>query len=761
MKIRWSLNYVFLGVSITLLTVGLGVRLAGYPDLGQQIWLGGSFPALIMLLMSIKQALWRRELGIDVLALISIFGSIALHQPLIAIVIAVMFLSGNALETYAQLRAGREMSALLSRAPRTANRFDHGVLVQVSIEEVVRGDLLCVRSGDIIPVDGALNSEIAIIDESALTGESVPAERHRGESVLSGTLNAGAPFEMIVFTSSAESTYAQIVKLVEMAQKSKAPASRMADKYALWFLPASLCLSALAWAVSGDPLRGLAVLVVATPCPLLLAVPVAIVSGMSSCAKRGILVKDGAALEKMGQAKTLFFDKTGTLTGGKAHLIHVETDSSITQAEVLRLAASLDQMSNHVIAQAVVMASRERGLNLTMPTEVHELSGAGMSGVIEGKQIVLGTFNYVSEMARTPVWAVRFLERVADEGGSSVFLSIDSKIVGALLLADYIRVETPRALRLLRKAGIKRIIMLTGDRHDVAETIGICVGVDEICAEMKPIDKQVAILAAKSQGVCIMVGDGINDALALTVADVGVAMGARGAAASSEAADVVLLVDRLDRLAEALLISHQVRAIALQSVAVGMGLSIIGMVFAALGFLPPLYGAGLQELIDVAVIVNALRALYVRPLRASLLPLSATKAQYLSNEHKALIPILDHLSDLAGRLTMLPAKPAKKALEELDSLLQQKLMPHERTDDTSVYPELTLLLGGDDPMAAMSRTHQEIFVLGRRLNKGVKALPKKGLTPEAAREFQRVLYSLDAILRLHIAQEEELYEMLA
>ncbi|TAL77504.1 MAG: heavy metal translocating P-type ATPase [Burkholderiaceae bacterium] len=758
---RWPINFAFLGISIAFLVVGFALGWAGNPALAEKIWLGGTIPAFILLLTSIKKALQQRELGIDVLALASILGSIALDQSLTATIIAVMYVSGHALETFAQLRAGREMSALLARTPRTANRFEQGELVQVAIEKLIRGDLLLVRSGDIVPVDGALNSDAAVIDQSALTGESVPVERRRGEAVLSGTLNAGEPFEMIAAATAADSTYAGIVKLVESAQQSKAPASRMADKYALWFLPTALGLSALAWAISGDPIRGLAVLVVATPCPLLLAVPIAIVSGMSSCAKRGILIKGGAALEKLGQANILFFDKTGTLTGGKARLAYLEADPSIAQSEVLRLAASLDQMSNHVTAAAVVAAARERGLALAVPSDVREEGGAGLSGLLEGKQVVLGAFDYVSASTTTPAWTRRFLDLAADEGGSSVFVAVDGKIVGALLLADQIRMETPRALRLLRKAGIKRFVMLTGDRREVAETIGASVGVDEVCADMEPADKQAAIIAAKPHGISIMVGDGINDAPALAAADVGVAMGARGAAASSEAADVVLLVDRLDRLAEALHAAHRVRAIALQSVAVGMGLSLVAMIAAALGFLPPLFGALLQELIDVAVIINALRALRIRPLRASKLPLPRDEARRLRTEHEELIPVLDHLGDLAGRLMLLPIKSAMQALQELELVLQQKLMKHEREDDSTVYPAVALLLGGDDPMAAMSRAHQEIFNLGRRLSKGVKAMPAEGPTPEALRELQRILYSLDAILRLHFAQEDEVYETLS
>ncbi|MFI4941181.1 MAG: heavy metal translocating P-type ATPase, partial [Burkholderiales bacterium] len=483
MKNIWSPNFIALLVSIFLTVVGI---VLGWTDMKRSADLSfvlGTVPALILLLRSMYCALIRRELGVDVLALFSIIGAIALGQFLTAAVIAVMLVSGHALETFAQQHAGREMSALLARAPRIAIRIESDKLLQVEIDIIRLGDRLLVRSGEIVPVDGAVTSPSAVVDESALTGESVPVERRTGDPVLSGTLNAGAPFEMLASATSAESTYAGIVKLVDAAQKSKAPASRLADRYAFWFLPISLSLSALAWVASGNPVRGLAVLVVATPCPLILAVPVAIVSGMSSCAKRGILIKGGAALEKLGLAKILFFDKTGTLTGGNAHLTYIETDACVSQAEVLRIAASLDQMSSHVIARAVVAAARDRNLTLAVPSETHEHAGAGLTGMVEGKCVVLGSYAHVSALAVSPPWTHQFLERVADEGGSSVFVALDGVIVGALLMADQIRIETPRALRLLRKAGIKRIVMLTGDRKDVAETIGASVGVDQVYAE--------------------------------------------------------------------------------------------------------------------------------------------------------------------------------------------------------------------------------------------------------------------------------------
>lgn len=760
MRSRWHADLYIFAASLAGLAAGILSFLAGYRDAASWVWTIAAIPALAGLLWRVAKALSRREIGIDLLALFSILGAIALHENLTAAVIAVMLASGRLLESFAERRANREMSALLARVPRTANRYDGYELRQVPLDDVRPGDRLLVRHGEVVPVDGALTTELAVLDESTLSGESVPVPHRAGDTVRSGTLNAAESFDMVAAAAAADSTFAAIVKLVEAAQHSKAPAARIADRYALWFIPASLGLAAIAWFASGDPVRALAVLVVATPCPLLLAVPVAMVSGMSSCARRGILVKGGAALERLASARTLFFDKTGTLTGGQARLAAIESAAEISQNELLATAASLEQMSNHVIATAIVTAARGRKLDLSIPSDVLELPGSGVSGKVDGRRITAGAYDYVSRAAQLPESVQHLLKRAGPEGTSTVFIAIDGRYAGVLMLADQIRVETPRALRLLRQAGIRRIVMLTGDRQDVAETIGAGLGVDEVMAGQSPSQKLAVIEAARGTGTTIMVGDGVNDAPALAAADVGVAMGARGAAASAEAAGVVLLVDRLDRLAEALHITRQTRKIAIQSATAGMGLSLLAMLVAALGYLPPLYGAVLQEIIDVAVIGNALRALRIHPLRASRYTLTQAETDRLRTEHDELVPVLDKLSYLADRLSYMPGEDAVRHLSELDTMLREHLLPHERADDTSVYPAVANLLGGDDPMAAMSRAHREIFKLLRRLTGLLARLSPRSPDTETLREVQRTLYGLDAILRLHFAQEEEIYQSL-
>ena len=748
-----------MGVSAGGLLVGGLAWLLGSFRVADTAWAVGTVPVLLVVAVSIANSLRRGDIGVDIIALLSMAGALALGQYLAGILIALMFSTGRALEDHARARARRELSALLGRAPKMATRYEEGGLAQVPVESLRPGERLLIKEGEVIPVDGLVLSAEAVLDESALTGESLPVSHKRGARVRSGPVNAGPPFELRVLATVAESTYAGVVRLVRSAQASKAPFVRLADRYALIFVPFTLALATLAWLLSGEPVRALAVLVVATPCPLLLAAPVAIVSSLSRAARRGVLIKDGAALETLARAQVLLFDKTGTLTTGQARLTAIETLGDVEPGELLRLSASLEQVSQHVMGNAIVCAARERGLPLSLPTESAENPGAGMSGVVDGHPLKLGSHSWVwGEGPPTP-WARTVLRRMGYEGCSGVFVSIDGRLAGALLLADEIRPETPRALRLLRKAGVHRLVMVSGDRTDVAETIAAALNVDGVLAERSPQEKVRAVLTERTAGVTLMVGDGINDAPALAAADVGVAMGARGSGASSEAADVVVLVDRLDRLVEALLVARRARAIALQSVLVGMGLSLVAMGFAAVGMLGPVAGAFLQEGIDVATILNALRALGggggLLPTRR-LLP--AESVRELRAEHQALRPVLERIRALADRLDGLEPRQQRSELLALDELLCRRLLPHEHRDDTELYPILAPLLGGEDPLGSMSRTHREIAHLGRLYHRRVLDLSEEGPEPAEQRELRRLLYGLGAILQLHFAQEEELFE---
>ena len=589
--------------------IGTILWLAGAHSAANVAWAVAVALALIPLGISVTRDLLHRETGVDLIALLAMAGSLVLGQYLAGAVVGLMLSGGQALERYASSRARRELSALLARAPRFVHRYDQGNLTSPDIADVKQGDRLLVKPGEVVPVDGLITSVAAVLDESALTGESRPAERLTGDRVRSGVVNAGAPFDMRAITTAKESTYAGIVRLVREAQASKAPFVRLADRYALWFLPLTLGVAAVAWAISGNPVRALAVLVVATPCPLILAAPVAIVAGISRAASRGVIVKGGGALETLARARTLVFDKTGTLTAGSARVASVEVFGTIAADELLRLAASLDQVSLHVFANGIVTAARKRHVDLEFPSDVREHGGKGIEGAVGLRHVALGQARWLSAGRPLPDAAADLRRRIAVDGAMAVFVAVDGSIVGALVMEDPVRADTPLVLRTLRRAGITRIVLLSGDRHDVANAVGSALGADVVLSEHSPEQKVQAVLNERARGVTVMVGDGVNDAPALAAADVGIAMGARGATASSEAADAVIVVDRLDRVAEALLIARRARSIAVQSVLAGMALSGFGMVLATFGILPPVAGAFFQEAVDVAVILNALRAI--------------------------------------------------------------------------------------------------------------------------------------------------------
>jgi heavy metal translocating P-type ATPase len=592
---------------------GLGAGLAA-PGSGlgwapEWIWTLATLPVIAVLAVSILRDVMIGRFGVDAIALVSMTAALLLDQSLAAVVVAVMYAGGSVLEDFARGRAERELRALSDRSPRTAHRQVDGRLEDIAVERVSVGDELLVRAGEVLPVDGALVNGTASIDESAVTGEPLPRHRQKGDRLFSGTVNAGETFRMRAAALADASTYAGIVRMVEAAQTAKAPFMRMADRFALWLLPVTLAVAALAWWFSGDPVRGLAVLVVATPCPLILAAPVAFIGGVSRAARAGVLMKGSAALEALARATTAIFDKTGTLTHGGAELIATEAAPGRDPDECLRLLASLEQASQHVLAAAVVEIARARGLPLTPPTEVREHRGAGIEGAVDTLRLKAGSRSNVLAEAELPLWAERTAMRYVGQPVLMVYLAIDDRLAALFVFGDSLRGDALDTLIALRKAGIGRIVMLTGDDAEAASRIGETLDLDRILAGADPAAKVAAVAEERGRAPSLMVGDGINDAPALATATVGIAMGARGATASSEAADIVVLTDRLAPIAAAVAIARRTRGIAMQSIVAGIGLSGIAMVFAALGYLTPVAGALAQEAIDVAVILNALRSL--------------------------------------------------------------------------------------------------------------------------------------------------------
>ena len=753
-----------LPMTVAGLLAGIGLTWAGNTDAADLAWTIPSVVVAVRLAWAIVRDLARGELGVDLIAILAIVGALLLGEPFAAAVIAVMLATGEALERYAQGRAHRELTALLGRAPRDVQRYHDGQLDTTPIEAVVPGDLLAIRPGEVVPVDGMVVGDPAVLDESALTGESRLVTREEGDQVSSGTVNAGSSFDIRATTTAAESAYAGIVRLVQEAQHSKAPFVRLADRYALIFVPFTLALSAAAWLLSGDPVRGLAVLVVATPCPLLLAAPIAIVAGISRAARRGVIVKGGGPLEALARARVILFDKTGTLTAGRPRLATIDVGpatepGAIDQGEVLRLAASIEQLSPHVLAGSIVHGARDRGLVVSMPDDVVETPGAGVVGTVDGREVAVGTAEFCAGEGGLPGWARDVRRRAAVDGSTCAFVRIDGAVRGALVMDDPLRPETPRAIRSLRRIGFTRIVMVTGDNASVADIVGSAIGVDAILADRVPSEKIDAVRAERSDaaGPIVMVGDGLNDAPALALADVGVAMGARGASASSEAADIVITVDRLDRLTEAVQIARRARSIAIQSVVFGMGLSIVAMAAAALGLLPVVAGAILQEAIDVVVILNALRALRGGVEVPVQIPGWTETSARLRAAHLELEPSIARIRATADVLDNLPPAAALAAVDEIRRFVSDDLLPHEELEDRTIYPMLATAMGSDDATASMHATHQEIFRRARLLDRLVRDLPPEGPSGGDRTDLQRLLYGMEAILRLHQAQEEDLY----
>jgi heavy metal translocating P-type ATPase len=609
---RWWDSLLSRGLAIAAaaaLAMGGALSLADLDTAAHWVWGSATAVILVPLAWAVAKTLLAGRVGVDVIALVAMAGALALGEYLAGAVIALMLSGGNALEDAAARRARRELRLLLDRVPTLANRREGERVVEVPVEDVAPGDVLVIRAGEVLPVDGRVSSELALVDESTLTGEPLPASRARGAEALSGSVNAGDAFELEAIRPASASQYAGLVRIVERAEAQRAPFVRMADRYAALLLPLTLAIAGLGWGLGGDAKRALAVLVVATPCPLILAAPIAFLAGISRAAARGVIVKGGAVIERLGLARTVLLDKTGTLTLGHPHVRRVISFDGVPENELLRLAASLDQLSAHVMAEGLVHDAEARGLRLDTPTGVEEQPGQGIAGTVAGRLVAVGSSSFLRSRGQadssTP-------ETPLAPGEARVLVGVEGRVAGAIVMADELRSDAANLVGELHALGVAHVAMVTGDQDEVARQIASAAGLDEVHAEQAPEDKLEVVRAMQADErlrPVIMVGDGVNDAPALALADVGIAMGAAGATASSETADAVITVDRIDRVADALRIGHRSLRIARESVVAGIGMSATAMVLAALGFIPPVEGALLQEAIDVAVILNALRAL--------------------------------------------------------------------------------------------------------------------------------------------------------
>lgn len=550
----------------------------------------------------------RGHLGLDILAVLAMVATLAVGEYLASLIIVLMLSGGEALEDYASHRAKRDLSALLDRSPRIAHVLTHyqasdaDSTEDVPVDEVGVGDVLLVRPSEIVPVDGVLLDATGSFDESSLTGESMPVSREAGGEVLSGAVNGARAVRIRAVRRSADSQYQQIVALVRDAEQSRAPVVRLADRFAIPFTAVALVLAGIAWALSGDPTRFAEVLVLATPCPLLIAAPVAFLGGLSRAAKAGVIIKGGAVIEQLARVRSAAFDKTGTLTQGSPTLVDVRPAPGVTAEELLTLAASAEQYSSHVLAAGIRSAAADRGLVLRAASEASEVATNGVTAVVDGRTVVVGKPAYVSSVAPETV------RPVLSAGEAAAYVAVDGRFAGVLVLADAARPEAPAVVSWLRRNGVEDVMMLTGDVRSTAESIGEEVGIEDIHADLLPRQK-VQLAGEFEPRPIMMVGDGVNDAPVLAAADIGIAMGARGATAAGDAAAVVILVDSLAKVVDAVSIGRHTLRVALTAIWIGIGLSIGLMLIAMTGLIPAVVGALVQEVVDLATILYALRAL--------------------------------------------------------------------------------------------------------------------------------------------------------
>ena len=582
------------------LIAGLAALLLA-PSVSDRIFLATLVLGGAPLVWQTLRGILRGRFAADVVAMLAIVTAVVLGQYFAGAVIVLMQAGGEALEAYAMGRATDSLESLLARAPRIAHRIENDILADLPVEAVRTGDMLVVKPGELVPVDCTVVRGTSNVDQSAVTGEPLPIRAVPGTALLSGTINLEGVLEVRALRPSEQSQYQQIVRMVEHARTEKPPLQRLADTYAVWFTPLTLVMCGVAWLITHDPRSVLAVLVVATPCPLILAVPVAVIAAISRAADRGIIVKHGAALEHVGQARTVVFDKTGTLTLGRPEVARVTALDGRSTDELLRLAAATEQLSANHLAQAVTRAGVMRFPQLPEAVDFAETPGGGVAARVEGRLVEVGSAAFLEARGRRAA--------APAHARTTALVAIDGTVAGAIEFADRLRPEVRPLVERLGALGVRDVVMLTGDDRAAAERIAREAGITRVHADLLPADKVAEVNAMRRDGsVVVMVGDGINDAPALVAATVGVALGAHGTAVSAEAADIVLLVDDVSRVGDALAISQRMRRIALQSIGVGLGVSFALMVVASFGLLSPAVGALCQEALDAAVILNALRA---------------------------------------------------------------------------------------------------------------------------------------------------------
>ena len=591
-------DYRQLSFAIVIALIGLGLDLGGVDTAAHWVLGAGALIATIPLISDMIKTLQSGHFGIDVLAATAIITSVILGQYWAAIVIVLMLTGGESLEEYAETRAKKELTSLLSHRPKKAHLLKGRKTVDIKASAVHPGDKLTILPGEVVPVDATILEGMTSLDESSLTGEGVPVTKTVGDTILSGSVNLDGALVVKALHNAAESQYEQIIKLVRNATSSQSPFVRLADRYSVPFTVIAFFIAGATWFATGDAIRFLEVIVVATPCPLLLGAPIAIISGMSRASKHGVIIKTGTALEQLAAVQTVAFDKTGTLTNGTPVVSNVTTYGNFTKTKVLQAAAALEQSSTHILATAIVNEAKKQKISFRSAKQVKENAGHGLSGRLGGESILVGHANLLEDAGITPPKAT--------VKQTVTYVAINGALAGAITFSDEIRAEAPSLFRRLRKAGISKFALVTGDNEAAAVAVASKLNITDVYPDCLPAQKMQAI--EEMVGPVAFVGDGVNDAPVLTTADIGIALGTRGSTAASETADVVIMQDDISKVASSIEIAKHTLFIAKQSVLIGIVISLGLMAVFATGKFQPIHGAIIQEFVDIIVIINALRA---------------------------------------------------------------------------------------------------------------------------------------------------------
>lgn len=589
--------WTILGIGLVALILQYGLNLQLYAQI--LVTVVGAVIALQMFIEMIG-TLKSGSYGVDLLAITAVVATLAVSEYWAAMVILVMLVGGDSLEDYAAKKANSELKALLDNSPQIAHKLVDDDVVDLAVDEVLVGDKLLVRPGELVPVDSHIVKGESFFDESSLTGESRPLNKRVGDSLMSGSLNGDASVTIQVDKLAIDSQYQQLVKLVKEAEKTPSKFVRLADRYAVPFTLAAYVIAGIAWYLSKDPVRFAEVLVVASPCPLILAAPVAMVSGMSRASRNGIVVKTGDVLEKLARAKTGAFDKTGTITSGQLSVDKVVTLAGVKEEDLLAMMAGVETESNHILARSIVAYADDHGIDGVATDSLSEVTGKGVSAMVAGQKVLVGKLSFVAPDSK-----------IDKPQQTAIYLSVAGKLWGYVLFIDHIRPEAAETMTTLQKLGVSHLMMLTGDQKAIATKVANQTGLTDVQADLLPQDKIAALKAVPhSDHPVFMVGDGVNDAPSLATADVGIAMGAHGSSAASESADVVILKDDLSKVAKAVIISQDTMRIARQSVLIGIFICLGLMLIASSGLIPAFIGAMFQEVVDTVSILWALKARY-------------------------------------------------------------------------------------------------------------------------------------------------------